>query len=141
MMMSSLRRPKQRYREDHTARRDRLGRYTSFACGWIYRGCRQTTAPGCSLTWTWNHRVEPAAEGALQFPSRPTKGILSHNITFSHNGDAWMAGGENLMASHPDGRTLVVWLQHPLRGRYWRIHPMTWQILPSMKLKINLIRR
>ena len=59
--------------------------------------------------------------------------VLSCDVTFSHDGDGWMTAAENLEVSYPDGMTSVLWLQHPISGRYWRIHPLTWVSQVSMR--------
>ena len=52
--------------------------------------------------------------------------VLSCDVTFSHDGDAWMTAEENLVSSYPDGISSVVWLHYPVSSRYWRINPLTW---------------
>ena len=110
--------------------RARLGRYFSKCCGWV--------------PWYENNPflqfdmgVEVTVWGLLlrrrcDSPYHDQK-VLSCDVKFSHDGDAWMIAVENLVASYLDGITSVVWFQHPIGGSYWRIYPLTWTVHPSMK--------
>ena len=113
-----------------SAKRARLGRYFSKCCGWA--------------SWFLNSQwlqfdmgVEVTVWGLLLRrrcdPPHHEQKVLSCDVTFSHDGNAWITAAENLVASYPDGITSVVWLHHPISSRYWRIYPRTWAVHPSMK--------
>ena len=117
-------------RTDHLPKRVRIGRYTSFPCAW--------------LPWSVNDQwlqfdmgVAVTVYGLVLKkrcdPPYNQQQVLSYNVTFSHDGDAWMTAAETLTAFYPDGITSVAWLHYPISGRYWRIHPLTWVEHPSMK--------
>ena len=116
----------------YAPKRVRLGRYTSFCCGWA---AYVETDPS---PWVqFDMGVAVTVYGLLLKercdPPWDQQKVLSCDVTFSHNGDAWMTAAENLVASYPDGRTSVLWLQHPISAGYWRIHPLTWVNHPSVK--------
>ena len=116
-------------REDHGAKRVRLGRYTSTCCCW---------APWFEIDPTpwvqFDMEMEVTVWGlVLKQRCDGWDKVLSCNVTFSHDGNLWMTAAENLVAFYPDGTTSVVWFQYPIRGRYWRIHPLTFVLYPSMK--------
>ena len=119
-------------REDHAAKRVRLGQYTSYACGWA-AWLKNDPTPwvqfdmGVAVT-VWGLLLKKRCD-----PPYNQQRVLSCDVTFSHDGDAWMTAAENLVAPYPDGRTSVVWFQQPIKGHYWRIHPLTWDVHPSMK--------
>ena len=118
--------------ENHAAKRVRLGLYTDYCCGWL--GWISTDP----TPWVqFDMGVEVTVWGLLLKkrcdPPYDVQMVLSCDVTFSHDGDAWMTAAENLVASYPDGISSAVWLQHPMSGRYWRIHPLTWVQHPAMK--------
>ena len=119
-------------RDDHAAKRVRLGHYTSYCCGWG-PWLENDTTPwvqfdmGVAVT-VWGLVLKKRCD-----PRHDKQKVLSCGVTFSHDGDEWMTAAENLVASYPDGISSVVWLQHPISGRYWRIHPLTWALYPTMK--------
>ena len=118
--------------EEHAAKRVRLGLYTDLACAWAALVDTDPTPwlqfdMGVAVT-VWGLVLKARCDPPFQ-----QQKVVSCDVTSSHDGDAWMAAAENLVASYPDGISSVVWLQHPISGRYWRIHPLTWVEHPSMK--------
>ena len=116
----------------YVPKRVRLGRYTSFCCGWVANVAADPTPwvqfdMGVEVT-VWGLVVQKRCD-----PPWDQQKVLSCDVTFSHDGDAWMTAAENLVAPYQDGSTSVAWLQHPVSGHYWRINPLTWVDHPSMK--------
>ena len=118
-------------RDDHGPKRVRLGVYTSYRCGWVPSLSDPTPwvqfDMGVAVT-VWGLLLKKRCD-----PPSYNDEVLSCDVTFSHDGDAWMTAAENLVTSYPDGTISVAWLHHPISGRYWRIHPLTWVEHPSMK--------
>ena len=122
----------------YAPKRVRLGSYTSFCCGWAAYVSIDPTPwvqfdMGVAVT-VWGLLLKKRCD-----PPHDQQKVLSYDVTFSHDGDAWMTAAENVVAPYPDGSTSVAWLQYPISARYWRIHPVTWLNHPSVK--VDLIGR
>ena len=116
----------------HRPERVRLGHYTSRCCGWI-AWVDTDLSPwvqfdmGVAVT-AWGLLLKARCDAPWNHQK-----VLSCDVTFSHDGNAWMTAAKDVTAPYPDGSTSVVWFQHPVSGRYWRIHPLTWEESPAMK--------
>ena len=121
-----------RNHDNHSAKRVRLGRYTSPCCGWAAWLANDPNPwvqfdMGVAVT-VWGLLLKKRCDHP--------QWVLSCKVTFSFDGNAWVTAAENLVASYSDGDSSVVWLQHPVRGRYWRIHPLTWKNHAAMKADV-----
>ena len=59
--------------------------------------------------------------------------VLTADVSYSNDNITYSYAIESLEITYPAGNSFSYWFDEPATARYWKIHPLTWNIHPAMK--------